>query len=86
MSIFVSYSHKDQKWLDELKTWLEPLVRRNLIQIGTTPTSAPAMSGRTKSISRWLRPRLRSVTHSRLWIYLIKTNYLRYSTKLKPGA
>jgi hypothetical protein len=33
MSIFISYSHQDQKWLDELKIWLEPLVRKNIIKI-----------------------------------------------------
>ena len=31
--VFISYSHKDRKWLDEFKTMLEPLVRMGTITI-----------------------------------------------------
>lgn len=31
--LFISYSHKDQKWMIELKKWLRPLEQRDLIKI-----------------------------------------------------
>ena len=30
-SVFISYSHKDKKWLTELKKWLKPLEQQGLI-------------------------------------------------------
>lgn len=30
--IFISYSHKDKEWLDELKKWLKPLVRNKILK------------------------------------------------------
>lgn len=32
-SLFISYSHKDEKWLLELKKWLKPLEHQDLITI-----------------------------------------------------
>jgi hypothetical protein len=32
-SVFVSYSHKDKKWLDELKVQLKPLVRERRVRL-----------------------------------------------------
>ena len=31
--IFISYSHKDKKWLEDLRTMLNPLVRKEMISI-----------------------------------------------------
>jgi len=31
--LFISYSHKDQEWLVELKKWLKPLEQKDLIKI-----------------------------------------------------
>lgn len=31
--LFVSYSHKDQHWLDELRKWIEPLEDQGLLKI-----------------------------------------------------
>ncbi len=31
--LFISYSHKDREWLDELKKWLKPLEKENLIDV-----------------------------------------------------
>nr|MBW4596902.1 leucine-rich repeat domain-containing protein [Brasilonema angustatum HA4187-MV1] len=31
--VFISYSHKDQKWFDDLKTHLEPLIREKDLQL-----------------------------------------------------
>ena len=31
--VFVSYSHKDRKWLDKLQTMIKPLVRKGTIQV-----------------------------------------------------
>ncbi len=31
--VFVSYSHKDKKWLDKLQTMIRPLVRKGVIQV-----------------------------------------------------
>ncbi|NJN90586.1 MAG: toll/interleukin-1 receptor domain-containing protein [Leptolyngbyaceae cyanobacterium SL_5_14] len=31
--VFISYSHKDKKWFDDLKTHLEPLVREQNLKI-----------------------------------------------------
>jgi hypothetical protein len=32
-SLFISYSHQDEKWLLELKKWLKPLEQRDLVTI-----------------------------------------------------
>ena len=32
-SLFISYSHKDEQWLLELKKWLKPLEQRDLVTI-----------------------------------------------------
>ena len=31
--LFISYSHKDEEWLVELKKWLSPLEKKDLIKI-----------------------------------------------------
>ena len=31
--VFISYSHKDKKWLDRLQTTLKPLVRKEVFTI-----------------------------------------------------
>jgi hypothetical protein len=31
--IFISYSHRDRKWLDELKTMLSPLIRDGSLKL-----------------------------------------------------
>ena len=31
--VFISYSHKDKKWLEELQTMLKPLVRKDSLAV-----------------------------------------------------
>ena len=31
--VFISYSHKDRKWLSKLKTMLKPMVRNKIISV-----------------------------------------------------
>jgi hypothetical protein len=35
--VFISYSHADDKWLNELRIHLEPYVRRTAITVWMTP-------------------------------------------------
>ena len=55
--LFVSYSHRDQDWLDELRMHLAPLVREAVLDAWDDTRIARGRSGRRRSGPPWRRPR-----------------------------
>jgi len=46
-NIFISYSHKDKKWIEKLQTMLTPLVRKGIIKTWADTQIEPGYGGRT---------------------------------------
>ena len=68
MSIFISYDRMDQTWADELKTWLKPLERQNLIKIWDETTIKPG-AVRGEVMTRYL-------TEAKAAVLLVTQDYL----------
>jgi hypothetical protein len=66
--VFISYSHRDRKWLDKLQTVLEPLVRSEGIDIWDDTRIQPG--------SDW-RPQIaQAIAQARVAILLVSANFL----------
>jgi hypothetical protein len=66
--IFVSYSHKDQEWLDKLMTHLKPLVRNEKIRVWNDTQIQPG--------SNWKDEIDKAIMQSRIAILLVSPNFL----------
>jgi hypothetical protein len=66
--VFVSYSHKDQKWLDELKTALAPLTRDETIDLWDDSRILPG--------SGWESEILNAIQRSRVAVLLVSQDFL----------
>lgn len=66
--VFISYSHKDEKWLLELKDWLKPLERRNEISLWD--------DSKIGAGSDWKAEIEKSLASARAAILLVSQNFI----------
>lgn len=66
--IFVSYSRDDQRWLDEFKTYVAPLARRQKLDLWDDTRIAPG--------TEWKVAIEEAITSSRVAVFLVTANFL----------
>ena len=67
-SIFISYSHRDEKWLDKLYTMLTPLVSKELLNIWVDKQITPG--------SRWREEITKALSSAKLALLLSISAFL----------
>jgi hypothetical protein len=66
--VFISYSHKDQPWLDRLQTMLKPLVRSGAISVWAEPSIQPG--------DRWKEELQKALASTKVAVLLVSENFL----------
>ena len=66
--VFVSYSHKDKRWLDRLVTMLRPYVQRNGISLWNDRDIQPG--------SRWRGAIAEGLNRARVALLLVSPDFL----------
>jgi hypothetical protein len=66
--VFISYSHKDAKWLDRLRQFLQPLEERELIRVWDDTEIRPG--------SDWLAEIRKALESARVAVFLVTQNLL----------
>jgi len=69
--VFVSYSHRDKKWLDELTSVLVPMVDKEEIKVWDDRQIAPGQD--------WAREIEKAMEKARVAVFLVSTNFLASS-------
>jgi len=66
--VFISYSHKDAKWLEKLKQFLRPLEDKELIRVWDDTEIRPG--------SEWLGEIRKALESARVAVFLVTQNFL----------
>jgi hypothetical protein len=66
--VFISYSHKDTKWLEKLKQFLRPLEEQELIRVWDDSEIRPG--------SPWLAEIRKALESARVAVFLVTQNFL----------
>jgi hypothetical protein len=66
--VFISYSHKDAKWLEKLKQFLRPLEEKELIRVWDDTEIRPG--------SAWLDEIRKALESARVAVFLVTQNFL----------
>src|SRR5215467_3224039 len=66
--VFISYSHKDAKWLEKLKQFLRPLEEQDLIRVWDDTEIRPG--------SDWLDQIRKALESARVAVFLLTQNFL----------
>src|SRR5262249_22530604 len=66
--VFISYSHKDAKWLEKLKQFLRPLEEKELIRVWDDTEIRPG--------SNWLGDISKALESARVAVFLVTQNFL----------
>jgi internalin A len=66
--VFISYSHRDKRWRDDLETHLKPYLRGGIITSWSDQQIAPS--------SEWFREIQSALTNSKIAVLLVSPDYV----------
>jgi hypothetical protein len=66
--VFISYSHKDQRWLEDLQTMLAPIVRNEIISVW--------WDGKTNAGQKWREEIDKALASARVGVLLVSQHFL----------